>query len=259
MGLIAAGVAFFAMLGLFPGIAALIAIFGLVSDPVVVMEQVSLLEGVIPKGAYTLVTSQVDRLLSARPETLGLATFLSLAFAIWSARAGVAALMGGLNAIAGTPPRGGFWQAIVAVGLTICLILLASASLLTVVVVPVVLAFLPIDVETAIMLDWLRWFVALAAMLLGLGLLYRFGPAPRPHRGRWFTIGAAVVVVLWVGGSTGLSYYLGNFASYNEVYGSIGAVIGLMLWMYVSAYLVLLGAALNTQLHRNSAILSQAG
>jgi len=84
-------------------------------------------------------------------------------------------------------------------------------------------------------------------------LLYRFGPARGEGRIRWFTVGAVAVVILWVAASVGLSYYLTNFGAYNEVYGSIGAVIGLMLWLYVSAYLVLLGAALNEQVHRNTA------
>lgn len=253
LGLIAAGVAFFGMFGIFPGIAALISIFGLISDPVVVMDQLTLLEDIIPPDAYGLVSGQMSRLLSARADTLGLTTFISIAVALWSSRAGVAALMGGLNAIAGTPPRNGVWQAIVALGLTICLIMLAAIAMMAVVVAPVLLAFLPITGGTAQVLEVLRWIVALVTLLLALGLLYRFGPSPNVQRGRWFTIGAVIVVILWIAASSGLSYYLSNFASYNEVYGSIGAVIGLLLWLYVSAYLVLLGAALNTQLHRNSA------
>lgn len=254
VGLIAAGVAFFGMFGVFPGIAALISIFGLISDPVIVQEQLALLRGVIPPDAYDLFAGQMERLLSARSNTLGVTTFVSIAVALWSSRAGVAALMGGLNAIAGTPARNGVWQAIVALGLTICLVLLASLALLAVVVAPVILSLLPIQSDTASFLEALRWIVAIAALFMGLGLLYRFGPSPQAHRGRWFTIGAAVVIVLWGGASTALSYYLSNFASYNEVYGSIGAVIGLLLWLYVSAYLVLLGAVLNSQFHRSSPV-----
>lgn len=253
LSLIAAGVAFFGMFAVFPGIAAVIAIFGLLADPVVVSDQLALVQDIIPPDAYGLFAGQIDRLLSARSDTLGWATALSIGLALWSSRAGVAALMGGLNAIAGTPPRNGFLQAVVALGLTICLVSLAIVALLAVVVAPVVLAFVPLAGSTAWLLEALRWLIALAVLLLGLGLLYRFGPARAGDRGRWFTIGAVTVVVLWVAASAGLSYYLTNFASYNEVYGSIGAVIGLLLWLYVSAYLILLGAALNTQVHRNSA------
>ncbi len=254
LSLIAAGVAFFGMFAIFPGIAAVIAIFGLLADPAVVSEQLSLMEDIIPPDAYGLFAGQIDRLLTARTDTLGWATVVSISLALWSSRAGVAALMGGLNAIAGTPPCNGIMQAIVALGLTICLVSLAIVALLMVVVAPVVLAFLPIAGSTAWLLEGLRWIIALSVLLLGLGLLYRFGPARRGDRGRWFTVGAVTVVILWIAASAGLSYYLTNFASYNEVYGSIGAVIGLLLWLYVSAYLILLGAALNTQVHRKSAI-----
>ncbi len=106
--------------------------------------------------------------------------------------------------------------------------------------------------STAWLLEGLRWTIALSVLLLGLGLLYRFGPASKGNRGRWFTVGAVTVVILWIGASAGLSFYLTNFGTYNEVYGSIGAVIGLLLWLYLSAYLILLGAVLNTQVHRKS-------
>tara|TARA_R110002051_G_scaffold239372_1_gene299994 strand:+ start:10713 stop:11561 length:849 start_codon:yes stop_codon:yes gene_type:complete len=253
LSLIAAGVAFFGMFALFPGIAAVIAIFGLLADPVVVSDQLALLQDIIPPDAYGLFLGQIDRLLSAPNETLGWATVLSTGLALWSSRAGVAALMGGLNAIAGAPPRNGFLQAAVAMGLTIGLVILAIVALLAVVVAPVVLAFVPLAGSTVWLLEALRWLIALSVLLMGLGLLYRFGPARTGDRGRWFTVGAVTVVVLWIAASAGLSYYLTNFASYNEVYGSIGAVIGMLLWLYVGAYLILLGAALNTQLHRNSA------
>lgn len=256
VSLIAAGVAFFGMFAVFPGMAAIIAIFGLVADPAAVTGQLELMEGIIPPDAYDLFSGQIQSLLAAQSRTLGWATMLSILLALWSSRAGVGALMGGLNAIAGRPPRNGLWQAVVAFGLTICLVLLAIIAMLAIVIAPVVLAFVPLAGSTVWLLEGLRWLIALAVLLLALGLLYRFGPARAGQRGRWFTVGAVVVVVLWIIASAGLSFYLTNFGSYNEVYGSIGAVIGLMLWLYVSAYLILLGAALNAQIHRNSVSLS---
>jgi len=258
VSLIAAGVAFFGMFAVFPGIAAIIAIFGLVADPAVVSEQLALMQDIIPSDAYDLFSGQIQRLLAAQSRTLGWTTMVSILLALWSSRAGVAALMGGLNAIAGLPPRNGIWQAIVAFALTICLVFLAIVALLAVVIAPVVLAFVHIAGSTAWLLEGLRWLIALGVLLLALGLLYRFGPARPGERGRWFTVGAFVVVILWIAASAGLSYYLTNFGSYNEVYGSIGAVIGLLLWLYLSAYLILLGAALNAQVHRNSTSASES-
>lgn len=249
LGLIAAGVAFFGMFGIFPGIAAVIAIFGLIADPVVIAEQMALMEDIMPPDAYNLIASQVFRLVAAPSGTLGWATVVSIALALWSCRAGVAALIGGLNAIAGQRMRSGLWHVAVALMLTVALVSLAIVALTVVVVMPIVLAFVPLAASTAWVLEGLRWLVALGVLIIGLSLLYRFGPARIGNRGRWITVGAVVVVVLWVGASAGLSFYLTNFASYNEVYGSIGAVIGLLLWLYVSAYLILLGAALNVHVH----------
>ena len=187
VSLIATGGAFFGMFAVFPGIAAIIAIFGLLADPTIVSDQLALMEGIIPPDAYDIFASQIGRLLLARSDTLGWATILSILLALWSSRAGVAALMSGLNAIAGMPSRNGFWQAIVALGLTICFVTLAIVALLAVVVAPVVLAFMPLAWSTAWLLEALRWLIALSVLLLALGLLYRFGPSGRARRGRWFT------------------------------------------------------------------------
>lgn len=249
LGLIAAGIAFFGIFGIFPGIAAVIAIFGLLADPVVISEQLVLMDEIIPPDAYRLLSSQINRLVLAPPDTLGWATFVSISLALWSCRAGVGALIGGLNAIAGQRQRNGILQVLIAFALTIALVSLAIVALTMVVILPIVLAFLPIANSTAWLVEGVRWLIALGVLLMGLSLLYRFGPARIGTRGRWFTIGAFVVVVLWVAASFGLSFYLTNFGSYNEVYGSIGAVIGLLLWLYVSAYLILLGAALNVAVH----------
>ena len=249
LGLIAAGVAFFGMFGIFPGIAAVIAIFGLLADPVVISEQLALMDEIIPADAYRLLSSQIDRLVLAPPEKLGWATLLSIGLALWSCRAGVGGLIGGVNAIAGQRQRNGILQMLIAFALTIALVSLAIIALTAVVILPIVLAFVPIAASTAWFVEGARWLIALGVLMTGLSLLYRFGPARIGPRGRWMTVGAFVVVVLWVGASFGLSFYLTNFASYNEVYGSIGAVIGLLLWLYVTAYLILLGAALNVQIH----------
>lgn len=249
VGLIAAGVAFFGMFAIFPAIAALIAVFGLVADPAIVSEQLALWQDIIPADVYSILFAQVDRLLTAHTNTLGWATVVSIVLALWAARAGVAALMGGLNSIAGRPPRNGFRQAFVAFNMTAALVVLASIALLAVVIAPIILAYVPMGRFAGNALEALRWGVALCVLYAALAILYRFGPNQSGARIRWFTIGAACVIVIWIAASLGLSLYLTNFASYNEVYGSIGAVIGMLLWLYVTAYLVLLGAALNLRVH----------
>lgn len=249
VGLIAAGVAFFGMFAIFPGLAAIIAIFGLLADPVVVADQLNIMKDVIPAQAFLIISDQIDRLLSATGGTLGGTTVVSIALALWAARAGVAGLMGGLNAIADRPPRNGIKQITVALILTILLVSLALAAMTLTVIAPIVLSYVPIQTGSALILEILRWIVALFVLFSALSLLYRFGPNQRGGRMRWVTVGAVTVIILWMAASTGLSYYLANFNSYNEVYGSIGAVIAMLLWLYISAYLIMLGAALNLHVH----------
>lgn len=245
LGLIAAGVAFFGIFAIFPGLATLIALFGLLADPSVVESQLELMQDIIPQDAYALINAQIGRLLAAQSGTLGWATGVSVAVALWSARAGVGALIQGLNAIQGNPNRGGLWHAVVALVMTMALIGIAIIALLVVVVVPVGLALIPVAQDWGHMIEALRWGVALFVLLAALGILYRFGPYRRQRRSGLVTPGAVLVVVSWLAVSVAFSYYLTNFGSYNQVYGSIGAVIAMLMWLYLSAYLVLLGAALN--------------
>jgi len=251
VGLISAGVAFYGLLAIFPGISALIAIFGLVADPQVVFEQLALLQEFIPPDAYSLIEVQMKGLLGARAETLGLATVISISVALWSARAGVAALMRGLNAIFSAPSRGGLRHILVALTLTISLIGIAITAMFTVLITPVLLKLLPLPSDLSLLLDMLRWAVSLFVLLAALGLLYRYGPNKRGARMKWVTPGSFIVVIVWLAASAGFSFYVTNFGSYNEVYGSIGAVIALLMWMYITSYLILMGAVINVDMARD--------
>jgi len=167
LSLISAGIAFFAMLAIFPGLAAIIAIFGLWSDPVVILEQLSLLQGIVPDEIFGLINDQLTRVLSAGSETLGWATFVSILLALWSARAGVGAMMRGLNTIYRAPNRS-FFMAYV------------SAFLLT------------LTVETKSWIDMVRWSAAVFVITMGIALIYRYGPRKRDgRRTPWLTPGAA--------------------------------------------------------------------
>lgn len=248
LGLIASGVAFWGMLGVFPALAALIAIFGLVSDAEVVAAQIELLQGLMPPDALALINAQVLALTSAPGQTLGLATLISILAALWTARAGTAALILGLNTINRRPNRHGLRHYLTAIVLTIILVGLAIVALLAIVVTPIALSFLPLGDTVARLVEVLRWAVAILVLIVGLSLLYRFAPNRRGERMAWITPGTFVTILTWAAASAAFNFYLSNFANYNEVYGSIGAVIALLMWLYISAYLVLLGAALNVAL-----------
>lgn len=250
LALISAGIAFYGILAVFPGLAAIIAIWALVSDPAIVDAQLDLMRGIIPDDAFRLLNAQVDKLVRTSSSSLGWAGLLSIFLALWSARSGVSALIRGLNTIHGTSNRGGVMHYLIALVLTACLVGVALVALTTIVIVPIVLAILPLGNFAGLMVELLRWSTAVTVLLMALSLLYRYGPNRPDHRMSWITPGSFLVVIFWVAASAGFSFYLSNFGTYNEVYGSIGAVIAMLMWLYISAFLILLGAALNVELAR---------
>ena len=249
LGLIAAGTGFFAMLAVFPGIAALIAIWGLVADPSVIEAQLDLMNRFVPAEGLALIQSQLDRLLTAQVETLGWTTALSTGLSLWWARSGVASLIRGLNAVYREDHRVNiFFRYATAVGITLALVAMMLVALTAIVAVPVAIAVLPLGPYATLGLNVARWVIAAAVMVFGLGLIYRYGPNRRAAKVPWVSPGAVLAVLVWAGGSAAFSLYLANFGRYNEVYGSIGAVVALLMWFYLSALVTLLGAALNAEL-----------
>jgi membrane protein len=249
IGLTAAGVAFYGMLALFPGLAAVIAIWGLVADPHVLLDQLEILRGILPADVFSLVETQITTLANAHTGQLGWAGLLSTLLAIWSARSGVAAMILALNRLHGRRNRSSLRHYLMAFGLTLALVIGAIVTLSAIVIAPIVLAFVPLGPAAALGIEVIRWLAAIFVLMAGLSLLYRFGPNPaQTTRARWVTPGAILAVFLWGLASYGFSLYLTNFGNYNEVYGSIGAAIALLTWLYISAYLILLGAVLNLEL-----------
>jgi membrane protein len=246
LGLIAAGVAFFGFLAIFPAIAAVIAIWGFAADPLVLRAQIVPLQQFLPADAYTLLSSQVEALISSNSRTLGLSTLLSLVFALWSARAGVAALIRGLNAIHHLPNRYGVWHQLRAIVLTLLLILLALFAMAAAVIGPLAIRWLPVGGLQALALESANMLLGFLFVTLAIGLIYRLGPnaAKAPPL---FTRGLFIALALWALVSRGFVIYLANFNAYNEIYGSIGAIVALLMWFYLSAYAVLLGAAYDAE------------
>jgi membrane protein len=246
LNLIAAGVAFYGFLAIFPALAAVITIWGIAADPVAVKAQLAPLQDFLPAQAFQVLSDQVDSLILAGDRTLGWPLLVSTGLAIWSARAGVAALIRGLNAIHGLPNRAGHWHQLQALIMTLVLIALVIAAMTAAIVGPILVALLPVGWWQGTLLDAANIFVAAMLVTITIGIIYRFGPntARRP---RLFTRGLFVALVLWGLASRGFVLYITNFAAYNQVYGSIGAVAALLGWFYLSAYAVLLGAAVDAE------------
>lgn len=248
LGLIAAGVAFFGFLAIFPALAAVIALWGYAADPAIIAQELALLADFLPTEAYVLLRQQVDGLLQANNRNLGWTTLFSTVLALWSARAGVAALIRGLNAIHGLPSREGIWHQVQALVLTFILVALALTAMALAVVVPLVIGFLPLGTIETLVLELLNLALGLCLVVAAVGLIYRFGPnRDKSKTHPLLTPGLLIALVLWVAVSRGLVLYFANFATYNQVYGSIGAVVALLMWFYLSAYAFLLGAAFDAE------------
>lgn len=250
LDLIAAGVAFYAFLAIFPAAAAVIALWGFISDPAVIRQEMQLLRAVLPPDVFTLLVDQVEQLLAVSSSNFGLTTLLPIALALWSARAGAAALIRGLNAIHQRPNRAGHRHQLRAMFLTFVLIGLVLAAMVMALVVPLLATFLPEGPMWTRMTTATNLALAVGLGVLAVGLAFRLGPNHGPSAPPLLSWGLLVAVVLWVLVTKGFMLYLANFPSYNRVYGSIGAVAALMMWLYLSAYAVLIGAAVDAERQR---------
>ncbi|SPH23484.1 hypothetical protein DEA8626_02547 [Defluviimonas aquaemixtae] len=252
LGLIAAGVGFFIVLGIFPALGAAVLIWSLVADPAEIRGLLESSRSLMPDQVYDIFYQQVTGLIeSGSGATLGWATLISIGFAMWSAMSGVASLVRGINAAYGISHRPGTVRRILsAAGLTLALCGPALLAVVVVLVAPVVLSLINLGPVTEIALFILRWAIAFAVITFAFGLLYRYAPNRRGSRPAWITPGAVGAGFVWLIVSVGFSIYLGNFGNYNKVYGSLGAAVALFMWFYLSAYVVLLGGAFNAELEQ---------
>ena len=251
LGLIAAGVAFYGLLALFPAIAASIALAGLIVDPMTVAEEYKDLMAVLPDDAALIVTDQATAIAQSADQGLGWAALIALIIAFYSAARGVAALVQGLNVACDVQETRSYaHQALIIIGLTILAILGALVSGSVSLVIPAILTFVGFAPDTISFVNWISWPVLFFISLVGLAILYRFGPSHAAHSGFWLSIGTVLALVMWVAGSVGFAFYVTNFGSYNETFGALGGVVILMLWLWVSAFVVLIGARVDTEIRR---------
>lgn len=254
MDLIAAGVAFYAMFAVFPGLAAIIALWSLFYDPNTIQTYIDVAEEFIPSDSAVLIHDQVDALTEGGRTTLGWASAISFLIATISARAGVNALVRGLNAIYGVRSHSTIFGFILAYGLTLSIVGVVLLGLLTIVVVPIVLNLLTFGPLRGWLITGLPWAAMFLIVMIGIGILYRYGPNVKTPRTPIFTWGSLIAALLWAGASVGFSAYLGSFNSYNRIYGSIGAVVALLMWFFLGGYSVLLGALINVETARRRRI-----
>jgi membrane protein len=248
LSLVAAGVAFYGLLALFPLISALISIYGLVVEPQVAQQQVAALGEILPQQTRQIVEEQLTRVTASANPALGAGVIFGLLLTLWSAGAGTKALMEGLNIVNDEEEKRGFIKLnAVALGLTLGLILFMIVALALVAILPALIGSLGLPEVVRESARWLRWPILALAFMIALAALYRFAPSRSGPRWRWVTPGAVGATVLWIIGSVLFSWYVSKFGSYNETYGSLAAVVVLMLWFWLSALIVLLGAEWNAE------------
>ena len=253
VSLIAAGVAFYAMLALFPAIAAVMTLYGFFNDPATIESHLGTLQRLIPPEAFVLIEDQVREIAKGGTTTLGIASLFSLALAVWSSKAGVSALMNGLNIVYDEDDERGFiWALLVALMLTVVMIVVAVIAFGIVVAAPVLFDLLAFGAFGEWLAAIIRWPLGLATVVFGIGLLYRFGPSRADAAFSWVSWGAIIAGLIWLVASGLFSFYVANFGSYNETYGSLGAVVALMMWFWISAFIVLLGAELNAEMEHQT-------
>ena len=251
---VAAGVVFYGLLALFPAITALVSSYGLFADWSTVSSHLESLASLMPAGGFEIVRDQIARITAKGSSELTLAFLFALGLAVWSANAGVKAVFDALNVVYEEDEKRGFIT-LNAVSLAFTLAALAAALLAVgaVVVFPLMLTYLGAQGLAPMLISIARWPLLFVLIVLALGVLYRFGPSRRAAEWRWVSPGSVFAALAWIGGSLAFSYYLANFADYNATYGSLGAVIGLMMWMWLSVVVILLGAELNAETEHQTA------
>lgn len=251
---ISAGVVFFMLLAIFPGIAGLIALYGLFADPVTIGRHLDLMAGVVPGGGLEIIRGEVERLTAQPQQQLGLAMIASLAISLWSANGGMKALFDALNVVYHEREKRGFIALnALSLAFTLGTIAFMLTAIVVITVLPVALEYVGLSRGTELLLRIGRWPALLLVASLAIALVYRYGPSRDEPQWTWISPGSALAALLWLVASLAFSWYAENFGSYNKTYGSLGAVIGFMTWMWISTIVILVGAKLNAEIEHQTA------
>jgi membrane protein len=254
----AAGVTFYGLLALFPGIAALVSIYALFADPQAVAQHLDAARGILPEGGVEVIRDQLNGIAGQRPAKLGLGFAVSLGVALWSANGGVKSLFDALNTVyEETEARSFFRLNAISLTFTAAIIAFVIVGLTCIAALPLVVDELPGFMATV--LDYLRWPALLVIAAMAFASIYRYGPSRTKPQWRWISWGSVAAAVTWLCASALFSWYAADFGSFNKTYGALGAIIGFMTWMWISVIVVLLGGKLNAEMEHRTAQVSTVG
>jgi membrane protein len=253
MTLAAAGCAFYATLALFPAISMLISVYGLAFNPDAVAAQLQVLQGLVPAPAFALINDRVRELGSQPPGSLSTGLAVSLVLTFWSAATGTKSVLSALNVVHDLTERRGVLRfQLTGLAMTLAAVLVVSLAIALLVFIPAAIAFIGLSRYSGGLLHIASMLLLLGLFGFSLAALYRLGPARTPPPRQPILPGIVLATLLWLVASTLLTWYVSHIASFGVTYGPLGAVVGIMLWFYVSAYAVLLGAELNARLEENT-------
>jgi membrane protein len=253
ISVVAGGVAFFALLALIPALASIMAIYGLAFSPEEAARQIQSFSGMLPQASQEVLSGQLQRLTRSSGGALGIGAIVGLLLSVYSASKGIKALIGALNvAYDEVEERGFFKLTFVVLSLTLGAVVLIVVALAAIGAVPVLLGSLGLPPAAAWALSAARWVLLLMIVMGALAMLYRVGPDRRHLRLSWASPGAIAATAFWLLASLGFSLYVSTFGSYAETYGSLAGIVLLLLWLYISAYVVLLGAEINVEAERQT-------
>jgi membrane protein len=250
---VAAGVVFYGLLAIFPAITALVSLYGLFAKASTISEHLSLASGVLPAGGMEIIQEQINRITAKGDAKLSIAFASSLGLALWSANAGMKAVIDALNVTYGEKEKRSFIKLnVISLAFTIGALLFLVVALAAITVLPVVLNDLGLATATEWLVELGKWPLLLIGVALGIAFLYRNGPSREKSQWRWVTWGSAVVATAWLVMSLLFSWYSANFGSYDKTYGSLGAAIGFMTWMWLSSTVILVGAELDAEMEHQT-------
>jgi membrane protein len=251
---LAAGITYYSILAIFPALAALVAIYGIFTDPGAITKHLDDVAGFVPAGAIDVAREQLTRVTSKGNQTLGLTFAVGLAVSLWSANAAMKALFDTLNIVYGETEKRGFVNLnALSLAFTIAGIAFIITALGAVVALPVVLDYIYLSAFSDLLIRVARWPAMFVALAVAIACIYRLGPSREAPRWRWITWGSSAATLLWLAASGLFSWYAASFGTFNATYGSLGAVIGFMTWLWISAIVVLLGAELNAEMEHQTA------
>jgi membrane protein len=251
---IAAGVVFYSLLALFPAVTAGVSVYALFADAATISGHIASLSSVLPGGAIDIISEQITRIVQRGASELTFGFVIGLGIALWSANAGIKAIFDALNVIYDETEKRGFIKLnLISLAFTLGAIALALLMVAAVAVLPIVLGYIGLGSVAEWLLRLGRWPLMFLVTVLALAVLYRFGPSREHAQWRWLTLGSVLAAIVWLIASVAFSWYVANFGNYNATYGSLGAVIGMMMWMWLSIIVVLVGAELDAEIEHQTA------